>query len=623
MAIGTGIGVPFGVKFSWSSYWAQRYISVLTAQATSATEYTITATIVGTGQDGMSVEYSSDMGATWTVKGISANSTYSATGMTPGTLYQWRARLYKGTNYGSYVNAINYLLAGVDEPSLTLPADGSFGITNANDLNFFDGAGNDQPFYVSFWAKVGAGNMIFATKAKEWKIEILSGRIKVYMYSETNTTVYIGQQTVNTQQAAIQGAWHHICFYYDGSKSVNGLYLFVDKVEKGADTVVGTYVNMSYYTQTITSSAIGCEISDFKIGSGVLTSQNIIDLYDHKLLGTEIIHFPCTEGYGNILHNVTDQNLEKHATIAGTLTNIWANTQNLWKYNYSYGGTKVDDYFFPNLSSKAQSYTPIRALIQAGQSNASGAGVNAELTGTDYAAMTNAALRLAHIYTGASGNRFYKYDFPNQFTVVSIDDIVGYINNSESKDTVFIKLSEGGSGLAEGSSLTDWNPNTVGEHFDILAALIVADMTMLFKLGREPHIQAFIWVQGEQDAGTEAWANAYYANLVAFFDKWRTLINTPFKPEIIQLSAVNFTAGNGPIIRAAQAAYAIYDSLADVIDNSDATFNDGTHYDTACLIRLGERINNNIGSMAFGTPDESYVTKILPGFNKLYYTAHP
>lgn len=86
---------------SWSSYWKTRYISALTVVTTSSTEQTVTTTIEGTGYDGVSFEYSTD-NITFTVKGTSANGTYNATGLTANTLYYWRARLYKGSNYGNY-----------------------------------------------------------------------------------------------------------------------------------------------------------------------------------------------------------------------------------------------------------------------------------------------------------------------------------------------------------------------------------------------------------------------------------------------------------------------------------------------------------------------------------------
>lgn len=86
---------------SWSAYWVTRYISALSVVSISTTEQTVNATIVGTGYDGVSYEYSTD-NVTFTIKGTSATGTYNATGLTIGTVYYWRARLYKGTNYGNY-----------------------------------------------------------------------------------------------------------------------------------------------------------------------------------------------------------------------------------------------------------------------------------------------------------------------------------------------------------------------------------------------------------------------------------------------------------------------------------------------------------------------------------------
>jgi hypothetical protein len=87
--------------FNWASYWATRYISSLSVVTTSDTEQTITATIVGTGYDGVSYEYSTD-GINYTEHSMATGGTYNAAGLTAGTLYYWRARLYKGIYYGNY-----------------------------------------------------------------------------------------------------------------------------------------------------------------------------------------------------------------------------------------------------------------------------------------------------------------------------------------------------------------------------------------------------------------------------------------------------------------------------------------------------------------------------------------
>jgi hypothetical protein len=83
-----------------------RKITALSVVATSDTTQTITATIEGVGFDGVSYEYSTD-GVNYCVKGTSANGIYNATELTPDTKYFWRARLYKGSNYGTY-SSVNY-----------------------------------------------------------------------------------------------------------------------------------------------------------------------------------------------------------------------------------------------------------------------------------------------------------------------------------------------------------------------------------------------------------------------------------------------------------------------------------------------------------------------------------
>jgi len=98
LTIGNYIGIG---KNSGKSYWVTRYISDISVETTSSTTQTITATIVGSGFDGVSWERSTDR-INWTIAGTSANGTYNATGLTDDTTYFWRARLYKGSNYGTY-----------------------------------------------------------------------------------------------------------------------------------------------------------------------------------------------------------------------------------------------------------------------------------------------------------------------------------------------------------------------------------------------------------------------------------------------------------------------------------------------------------------------------------------
>jgi len=119
------LGVAFKSGLSWPRYWSQHYLTGLVVTTTSDTTQTITATIVGTGADGVSWEYSTD-GITYSVKGTSVLGSYSATGLTPNTLYYWRARLYKGTHYGNYSNVINSTTFGVGYAVLSNISNGKY-----------------------------------------------------------------------------------------------------------------------------------------------------------------------------------------------------------------------------------------------------------------------------------------------------------------------------------------------------------------------------------------------------------------------------------------------------------------------------------------------------------------
>lgn len=103
MHIGIGIRIGGNGGAPWDP--VTNYISALSVLTTSDTTQTITATIVGTDYDGVSFEYSDDGGATWSAGITDADGVLNQTGLTAGTDYTWRARLYKGVVYGDYVTA--------------------------------------------------------------------------------------------------------------------------------------------------------------------------------------------------------------------------------------------------------------------------------------------------------------------------------------------------------------------------------------------------------------------------------------------------------------------------------------------------------------------------------------
>jgi len=152
--------------------------------------------------------------------------------------------------------------------------------------------------------------------------------------------------------------------------------------------------------------------------------------------------------------------------------------------------------------------------------------------------------------------------------------------------------------------------------------LITTGLPELFKLGREPKVLSVIWVQGENDGAVQEYADAYYTNLVALYNGIKAVIGDNFKMLITQLSILSLDDDSpGKEVREAQALFVANYPNAYLIDTSDATFYDGSHYDTAYSINMSNRqyaILENV------TPVDTYLDKIFPeGYTKTYYSPQP
>ncbi len=385
-------------------------------------------------------------------------------------------------------------------------------------------------------------------------------------------------------------------------------------------STTGVYAGMAAFATglTIYAGANG-RLSDTKLGLTVPSEADRTKLYDGEILGTEIIHYPLTEGYGTIAHNVVT-NMSPRLNGVMTTGNGWTNTQAFFKYNYNYGGTQINDYFFPNLNDKSNYFSPIYGIIEAGQSNAMDSwGATADLVGGDYAALNVAGTELQHILGyntylnvyGQISGEFYNPLFGQ-------DDIIGYLLNAVGKDTFFIKKAEASTGLYPGSSANDWHPNTVGELFDTLNTLVSTVLTSLFIHGREPYVKDFIWEQGEKDAEDATWVAAYKDNLNLFFTKWKTeLGNSSLNILIAQLGPFN-TGVNRDSLRTAQASFVSENTNCSLINTSDFDDSD-IHYGSADRVTLAEREYNVLETSNL-LESQSYLNIILPGYTKKYYS---
>lgn len=94
-------------------------------------------------------------------------------------------------------------------------------------------------------------------------------------------------------------------------------------------------------------------------------------------------------------------------------------------------------------------------------------------------------------------------------------------------DQYFVKTARGGSGLAIGSSAStgslDWNQTLSSQMW---SRSMTARNSAIASLNPNVKFKARIWIQGEQDATSSTFANAYQSNEIAFVNALVT--NIPF-----------------------------------------------------------------------------------------------
>jgi len=109
-AIGTSIGIPFSKSaFDWSSYWAARYPTLLTATVISDTRIDLSWTNNGdVDYDSVSIERSSN-GVDYAEidTAVTGSTSYSDTTLTHSTRYYYRIRYNKSDHYSDYSNIVN------------------------------------------------------------------------------------------------------------------------------------------------------------------------------------------------------------------------------------------------------------------------------------------------------------------------------------------------------------------------------------------------------------------------------------------------------------------------------------------------------------------------------------
>ena len=175
-------------------------------------------------------------------------------------------------------------------------------VTNNADFSFTDGV-NDLPFSIAFWVKFDAQAIAAALISKrnsankrEWQLFNTSGT-GIFVFDVMNPTTSLMRITVNSPFT--NSIWYHVVATYDGSKTKEGMTLYIDTVSVGARSEIGTYTGMvadiedvtigaGSYSPSITS--LNGSMDEVKVYKNrVLTADEILNMYNLENAGTSVL----------------------------------------------------------------------------------------------------------------------------------------------------------------------------------------------------------------------------------------------------------------------------------------------------------------------------------------------
>lgn len=192
-----------------------------------------------------------------------------------------------GTSYatGNSGEALSVPTGGF--PSASINDDDAFSFTNgSNDLPF------SISFYIKFTSAVDSNHYVLGKRNEnaEWLFAFFSGIFNFSLYGQGTTSTSI--RCVYPWNPVI-GDWYHVTGTYDGLKNQSGINLYIDGVNVGGQTTVGTYTGTSNTTSPV---FIG-----YKIFQQAAADHDGLGFWDKELSSAEVTAIYNEQNSGNEL----------------------------------------------------------------------------------------------------------------------------------------------------------------------------------------------------------------------------------------------------------------------------------------------------------------------------------
>ncbi len=261
-----------------------------------------------------------------------------------------------------------------------------------------------------------------------------------------------------------------------------------------------------------------------------------------------------------------------------------------------------------------------KVFLIAGQSNAAGCGVTADLTAPYDVPLSQVKFwnKCNSIPNNNPGDAWVDLQggFGHQFypglSMFGPEVSFGYrLHQLFPHDDIYlVKYALSSQDLA-----VHWRPTT-GNIYSIFKSRVDAAIANLRAAGKSPVIAGMIWMQGESDAMKHDWAEAYQANLTTLIVKVRSDFSTPNMPFVI--GRINNsqhwgTPADNTLVRNAQMKVASQVSNTSWINTDDISVwngkeqghSDPDHYSSQGQIVLGTRFANQLRAESIRNTDSS------------------
>ena len=216
----------------------------------------------------------------------------------------WRMDDVNGSTLTDYMGHNNGTITGATQTTGKFGKGMGFDVNNddyidvpdSDSLSFTDGNGKDNPFSINAWVNTKdiSNNAQWIVNKRgsgghEYQLMYYQGFLYVHLFS--NNGDYIAKKYYNP---FINNTWFHIVATYDGSKSADGLKIYVNSISVGEPESYGTYTGMTNTTSDLYIGRMGWtpqgyfngSIDDVQIYNRALSPSEITALYN----GTAINH---------------------------------------------------------------------------------------------------------------------------------------------------------------------------------------------------------------------------------------------------------------------------------------------------------------------------------------------